>query len=106
VSENKTLAHPAVVDSIPTSSDKEDHVSMGAWASRKAYQVLNNTRRVLAMELLCAAQAIDFLRPLRSTLILEELYKKVRAQVSYMEKDRQLSIDIQKIEKMLKSFKI
>lgn len=104
VSENKTLSHPAVVDSIPTSSDKEDHVSMGAWASRKSNQVLKNTRHVLAMELLCASQAIDFLRPLKSTEPLEALHKKVRSVVPFMKKDRILSRDILKVEKLIRDF--
>src|SRR5699024_5982625 len=59
VSENKTLAHPASVDSIPSSANQEDHVSMGTIASRHAYQMLSNTRRVVAIELICAAQAVE-----------------------------------------------
>src|SRR5690606_11035697 len=78
VSENKTLCHPASVDSIPTSADKEDHVSMGAWAARKAGRVVVNTRRVLAMELLAGAQGLDLLRPLKSTSVIEELHSLIR----------------------------
>jgi len=63
VSENKILSHPASVDSIPTSANKEDHVSMGPIAARKAASVMVNTRRVLAIEMLAAAQALDFLAP-------------------------------------------
>ena len=64
-SENKVLCHPASVDSIPTSANKEDHVSMGVTAARKAARVVANTRRILAVELLAACQALDFLQPLR-----------------------------------------
>jgi histidine ammonia-lyase len=71
VSENKGLAHPASVDSIPTSADKEDHVSMGMWAALKCRRVAANVRQVLAIELLAAAQGIDLLRPLRSSPRLE-----------------------------------
>ena len=87
VSENKTLCHPASVDTIPTSADKEDHVSMGAWASRKCLMVIDNVRKVLAMELLSAAQGIDLLRPLRSTVGLEKLHAQVRKRVPYFEED-------------------
>ena len=65
VSENKTLAHPASVDSIPTSGDKEDHVSMCTWAARKAAQVVGNCRTVLAIETMAAGQALEFLAPLK-----------------------------------------
>jgi len=87
VSENKTLTHPASVDTIPTSADKEDHVSMGAWAARKALLVVENTRRVLAMELMAGAQGIDLLRPLRSTLMLEKLHSAIRKKVPYFTED-------------------
>jgi len=87
VSENKTLTHPASVDTIPTSADKEDHVSMGAWAARKALLVVENTRRVLAMELMAGAQGIDLLRPLRSTATLEKLHSAIRKKVPYFTED-------------------
>ena len=98
VSENKTLCHPASVDSIPTSADKEDHVSMGAWAARKAHLVLQNSRRVLAMELLSAAQGIDLLRPLRTTPPLETLHRKIRAYSAEVRSDRDLSEEIAHVE--------
>jgi histidine ammonia-lyase len=101
VSENKTLCHPASVDTIPTSADKEDHVSMGAWAARKAEIVIDNTRRVLAMELLAAAQGIDFLRPLTSSPIIEKNHKKLRKKISFMKKDRFMKSDIDLAEQML-----
>ena len=87
VSENKTLCHPASVDTIPTNCFKEDHVSMGAWAARKCLKVIDNVRKVLAMELLAAAQGIDLLRPLRSTPKLEEIHATIRKVVPYYEED-------------------
>ena len=106
VSENKTLCHPASVDSIPTSADKEDHVSMGAWAARKASQVTDNTRRVLAMELMSAAQGIDFHLPLKSSTKIEAVRKTIREQVPFLDKDRTLYPDIYRIEKLLLDHKI
>lgn len=88
VSENKTLCHPASVDSIPTSADKEDHVSMGAWAARKAGRVLTNAERVLSLELLSAAQGIDLLRPLKSTTPIEKIHSLVRKKVKRLDGDR------------------
>ncbi len=98
VSENKTLCHPASVDSIPTSADKEDHVSMGAWAARKAAKVVTNTRRVLSMELMAGAQGIDLLRPLKSTQAVETLHAAVRERVPFAESDRIFHDDILAIE--------
>ena len=101
VSENKTLAHPASVDSIPTSADKEDHVSMGMWAALKARQVAINVRRVLAIELLAAAQGVDLLRPLRSSRPLEALHAAVRERVAKWTEDRQFSPDLAASEAFL-----
>jgi histidine ammonia-lyase len=103
VSENKTLAHPASVDSIPTSADKEDHVSMGAWAARKAARVVTNTRRVLAMEILAGAQGLDLLRPLQSTPKVESFFTAVRKKTSRMDQDRVLHEEIHAVEKMIES---
>ncbi len=94
VSENKTLCHPATVDSIPTSADKEDHVSMGMWAALKLQQVLDNTRCVLAIELLAAAQGIDLLRPLTSSPELERLHAALRECVAAWTQDREMAPDI------------
>lgn len=101
VSENKTLAHPASVDSIPTSADKEDHVSMGAWAARKATQIVTNSRRVLSMELLAATTGLEFHRPLKSSARIEAFVRVIRQQVKPIKKDRTFYIDIQAIENML-----
>lgn len=95
VSENKTLCFPASADSIPTSLGQEDHVSMGSISGRKALQVIDNLKKILAIELLCAAQAIDFRRPLRSTPYLEAVQSLVRSRVSFATDDRSFSDDIQ-----------
>jgi len=106
VSENKTLCHPASVDSLSTSAGTEDHVSMGGFAARKCLQVVRNVEKVIAIELLAACQAIEFLRPLKTTQPLEEVYKVVRSVVSPWDKDRYMSPDIQSAGKLLKEEKI
>lgn len=102
VSENKTLAHPASVDSIPSSANQEDHVSMGTIASRHARDILNNSRKVIAMEILCACQAID----LRGNKGLGKgtaaAYEIIRENISMLEKDRIMHVDIEKAEDILK----
>jgi histidine ammonia-lyase len=79
VSENKTYAHPASVDSLPTSAGQEDHVSMAPWAGRKLLEICANTSTVLGIELLAAARAIDSMRPLRTTPVLEQVHALVRS---------------------------
>jgi histidine ammonia-lyase len=101
VSENKTLCHPASVDSIPTSADKEDHVSMGMWAAIKLGQVVANARRVLAIELLAAAQGIDLLRPLSSSPPLEALHRDLRRRVAPLREDREMAPDLEAAEAFL-----
>jgi histidine ammonia-lyase len=103
VSENKTLCHPASVDSIPTSADKEDHVSMGAWGARKAAQVVRNSRRVIAMELLSAAQGIEFLRPLRGSKTIEKLHHTIRKKVPKADVDRSYHEDLIYLESLIES---
>jgi len=94
VSENKTYAHPASVDSLPTSAGQEDHVSMAPWAGRKLLEVCRNTRRVLGIELLAAAHAIDCMRPLRTTPALQRVHARVRELVPFREHDHRLDRDI------------
>jgi len=106
VSENKVLCHPASTDSLSTSAGTEDHVSMGGWAARKALHVVKNVEHVLAIELLCACQAIDLRRPFRSTPILEQVHTFVREHVSFMAKDRFLAEDIETVANLVKSGKI
>ncbi|MCA9522767.1 MAG: histidine ammonia-lyase [Myxococcales bacterium] len=103
VAENKVLAHPASVDSIPSSANREDHVSMGVTAGLKAQQIVDNTRTVLATELLCAAQGLDLRRPLTSSPALEAALSSIRSEVSRMEGDRELHWDIRAIARMVDS---
>lgn len=102
VSENKVLTHPASVDSISTSAAKEDHVSMGGFAARKALDVVENVEVVIAIELLAACQALDLLRPLKTTRALEAVYATVRAEVPPWDKDREMSPDIEATLVMLR----
>ncbi len=95
VSENKVLSHPAVVDSIPTSANKEDHVSMGMISARKCRDVVRNSEDVIAIELLCAAQALDLFTNLKPGAGSFEAYKVIREKIPHLEKDRILAHDIQ-----------
>ncbi|MEH7417889.1 histidine ammonia-lyase [Neobacillus drentensis] len=103
VSENKTLAHPASVDSIPSSANQEDHVSMGTIAARHAYQIIQNVRRVLAIELICAMQAVEFRGENKMAAYTKALYEKGRQQVPSIKHDRTFSKDIEKAEEWLKT---
>lgn len=94
-SENKSLAHPASVDSLPTSANQEDHVSMATFAARRLLPMAENTRGVLAIELLAAAQGIDFRRPLRSSEALEAAHALLRRQVAFYDHDRHFAPDIE-----------
>jgi histidine ammonia-lyase len=105
-SESKSLAHPASVDSIPTSAGKEDHVSMGPTAAWKAARVVANTGRVLAVELLAACEALDFRRPLRSSAALEAVHARVRQSVPTHGQDRVLGPEIEALALLLRSGKI
>jgi histidine ammonia-lyase len=95
VSECKGLAHPASVDSIPTSAGQEDHVSMSTWAARKLAMVVANLRSVLAMEYLAAAQGLEFHRPLRSSDGVEEAVARLRVRVPRLEHDREMGPDLE-----------
>jgi len=101
VSENKVLAHPASVDSIPTSADQEDHVSMGTIAARKASFILENVKNVIAIEYMCATQGIDLLAPLKASKPLESAKSVIRKVVPKLEDDRVLSSDIEKIRNLM-----
>ncbi|MGH2400792.1 MAG: HAL/PAL/TAL family ammonia-lyase, partial [bacterium] len=96
VSENKVLSHPASVDSIPTSANQEDHVSMGAIAARKAARVLAHAQQVIGIELICAAQALDFHRPLRPGKGTGRAYDAVRQSILPLKADRVLADDLAK----------
>ncbi len=106
VSENKTLSHPASVDSIPTSADQEDHVSMGTIAARKCRQVLENSKRVIAIEYMAAAQGVDLLAPLKASRPLLAAHQCLRKKVHMLEDDRPLSPDISAIVELMESGEI
>ncbi|MEN0059970.1 MAG: histidine ammonia-lyase [Bdellovibrio sp.] len=101
VSENKVLAHPASVDSIPTSAEKEDHVSMGTIAARKFAQILRNAENVVAMEMLSACQALDLLAPLKASAAVRVAHQHIRTKVPFAQEDRIFSKDVEEIKKMM-----
>lgn len=101
VSENKTLAHPASADSIPTSANKEDFVSMGMWSALKLKQVVWNAAQVVAIELLCAAQAVEFHRPLKSGALVEKGLAVLRASVKASHGDEILSGKLEAAREMV-----
>src|SRR5690625_2006673 len=103
VSENKTLAHPASVDSIPSSANQEDHVSMGTIAARHAYQMLQNTRHVLSIEFICAMQAVEYRNIEKISKPTRKFYEAGRETVPTIIKDRIFSVDIQRIYKWLQT---
>ncbi len=94
-SENKSLAHPASVDSLPTSANQEDHVSMATFAARRLQPMIRNTAHILGIELLAGAQGIDFLRPLTSSPALEQAHALLRQHCPAMPTDRYLAPDIE-----------
>jgi histidine ammonia-lyase len=93
-SENKSLAHPASVDSLPTSANQEDHVSMATFAARRLQPMISNVAHILGIELLAAAQGVDFLRPLQSSQPLEAVHMRLRLECPAMMQDRYLAPDI------------
>ena len=103
VSENKVLAHPASVDSIPTSAGQEDHVSMGNAAGLKALQVLENAERTVAIELLAGAQAIEFLAPLQPGEGVRAVHDAVRELSPRLVDDRSLAADIERVAEAVRS---
>ena len=102
-SENKSLAHPASVDSLPTSANQEDHVSMATFAARRLTPMLSNTAYIVAIELLAAAQGIEFLRPLTSAPVLEGVMRLVRSVSPAMMQDRSLARDMQAMHHLVSS---
>jgi histidine ammonia-lyase len=102
-SENKGLCFPSSADSIPTSLGQEDHVSMGSIGGRKALQVIGNVEKILAIELLTAAQAFEFRKPLKSGVFLDEVHNAVREQVAFAVKDRIFADDIEKGIEMIQN---
>jgi histidine ammonia-lyase len=101
VTENKTLCFPASADSVPTSLGQEDHVSMGSISGRKLHQVIDNLEFIQAIELLYAAQAVDFRRPLKSTPVIEAIHDKVRQHVPHIQDDRVFADDINSLHQII-----
>jgi histidine ammonia-lyase len=101
-SENKGLCFPSSADSIPTSLGQEDHVSMGSISGRKALRVIDNVEKILAIELLTAAQAFEFRKPMKSGVLLNKVHKEVRKSVSFANKDRVFADDIERGITMIK----
>src|SRR5699024_2339653 len=104
VSENKTLAHPASVDSIPSSANQEDHVSMGTIAARHGGSIIQNARRVLAIECICALQAVEYKGPEKVSPKLYKLWNKFRNVVPSITNDRMFSEDIETVSNVLNPF--
>lgn len=102
-SENKGLCFPSSADSIPTSLGQEDHVSMGSIGGRKALQVIENVEKILAIELLTAAQAFEYRKPMKSGIFLEEVHKAIRREVGFAKKDRVFAEDIEKGIEMIQN---
>lgn len=100
-SENKSLAHPASVDSLPTSANQEDHVSMATYAARRLTPMCENVAAIVAIELLAAAQGIDFRRPGRSSAILESAHARIRELVPFYDTDRLFAPDIEAIRNLV-----
>jgi histidine ammonia-lyase len=106
VSENKVLAHPASVDSIPTSANKEDHVSMAGVAANKLLTVADNVEKVLSLEALCAVQALDFHKPLISGPAIEAFRAAVREKIAFLDKDRVMTGDLEAILQIVSEFDV
>ena len=97
LNEAKVLAHPASIDNVPTSGAKEDHVSMGMTAAVKLRNIVSNAEHVIAIELLAAAEGVEYRAPLRSSAPIEHAHEIIRAHVPRLTQDRPLSYDIQRI---------
>ncbi|OWZ85044.1 histidine ammonia-lyase [Natranaerobius trueperi] len=106
VSENKSLAHPASVDSIPSSANQEDHVSMGTIGARKALSILKNSQKVLSVELLCACQALDLRKPRKPGKGTKKAFEIIREEIPYLDQDREISPDIEKVAEIIASGKL
>lgn len=103
VSENKVFCHPAIVDSIPTSGGKEDHNSMASISAKKALQLLTNLRRIIAIEYMCASQALDFRDASKMSPLTRTIYEGVRRYVPHLEHDRTLSSEIERVAEAIPS---
>ena len=106
VSENKILAHPASVDSIPSSANQEDHVSMGTIAARKSREILENVKRVVATEIMAACQAIDFREGLTLGEGTKEAYMEVRKEINFIEEDLVMYKELDKSTELINNGKL
>jgi histidine ammonia-lyase len=106
VSENKQLSTPASVDSISSSNNQEDHVSMGANAATKCYRVVQNVEKVLGIELMTAVQAMEYRRPLKSSSRIEKIIKEFRKKISFNDSDRFLHEDLVKAIEFMNEYEI
>ncbi len=100
-SENKTLVHPASCDTIPTSANQEDHVSMATYAARKLTDIAENTATIIGIEIMAACQSIDFHKDLKTSPSLYEVYQQVREQVPFLDKDRLMTDDLHNLRNMV-----
>ncbi|MET1256007.1 histidine ammonia-lyase [Aliikangiella maris] len=100
-SENKTLAHPASVDSLPTSANQEDHVSMATFAARKLVELADNLAGIIAVEMLCAAQGVELRKPIQSSSKGEKVIDVIRTKADFYEKDRYMASDIEGIKSLI-----
>lgn len=100
-SENKSLAHPASVDSLPTSANQEDHVSMATFAGRRLHEMAHNTATIVGIELLAAAQGVDFHRPLATSPLLSQVQQRLRERVPFYDKDRLFAPDIEAAKQLV-----
>jgi histidine ammonia-lyase len=101
VSENKTYAHPASVDSIPTSANQEDHVSMATFAARRLHTMLDNVVNIVAIELLAAAQGVEFHHPRKSSPAIEKIISILREVSPAYKEDRSMSADYARVAKLI-----
>jgi len=101
VAENKSICFPASADSIPTSLGQEDHVSMGSISARKLNQIINNLENILAVEMICAAQAFDYRKPMKSGIILEACHDLIRSRIDHAEEDRVFADDMNKAREII-----
>ena len=103
-SENKGLAHPHSVDSLPTSANQEDHVSMATSSARRVHEMNDNTATILAIELLAARQGLEFRKPLKSSALLQEVYYRLRSYVASYDTDRFFAPNIEMIKQKIKTY--
>ncbi len=100
-SENRTLSFPASVENIPTTGGQEDHVSMGTISALKAWKIVNNTKMIISAEILCAAQALEFLKPKKSSSAIRKFIEKIREKVPFLTEDKRIDIYINEISKII-----